>query len=85
MAKYLPSTSETRIGMDIMEKEFSDTKTTPLNVMFKGLKNEEKTEIHNYLEGLDGVDEVEYDETENYNKDEKESTIQKLLQIFTMM
>ena len=70
MAKYLPSTSETRIGMDIMEKEFSNTKTTPLNIMFKGLKNEEKQDIYNYLTELEGVDEVQHDNTENYNKDD---------------
>ena len=68
--KYLPSTSETRIGMDIMEKEFEGVPTSSFNIMFKGLKEEEKNEVYNYLSGLDKIDSVEYDETENYNKDD---------------
>ncbi len=69
IAKYMPDTSETRIGMDIMEEEFSGTETSNLNLMFENLANEEKGEIKSYLESINGVDEVEYDETEDYNKD----------------
>ena len=32
IAEYLPDSSETRIGMDIMEKEFSGTETSTLNL-----------------------------------------------------
>ena len=69
IAKYLPNTSETRIGMDIMENEFSETETSTLNLMFENLVENEKTEIKNHLETIDGVEEVDYDNSENYNKD----------------
>ena len=46
MTKYLPSTSETRKGLDIMEDEFSDTEdSSSFNLMFKGLNNDEKQKI----------------------------------------
>ena len=69
MAEYLPDTSETRIGMDIMEEEFSETETSTLNIMFENLEDEEKLKIENDLKDIDGVEEVDYDDTEEYNKD----------------
>ena len=68
MAEYLPDTSETRIGMDIMEDEFSGTETSTLNLMFENLKDDEKMDIKDYLENIEGVEEVSYDETDKYNK-----------------
>ena len=38
ITEYLPSTSETRIGMDIMEQEFKEIKSSALDVMFEGLQ-----------------------------------------------
>ena len=35
--KYFPKTSETKIGKDIMEEEFSEQDSSVLNVMFKDL------------------------------------------------
>ncbi len=69
IAEYLPDTSETRIGMDIMEEEFSETETSSLNIMFENLSNEEKQKIKNDLESTDEVESVDYDDTENYNKE----------------
>ena len=69
ISKYLPDTSETRIGMDIMEKEFAGTETSTLNVMFENLADEEKVDIKENLEAIEGVDSVDYDNTEKYNKD----------------
>lgn len=69
IAEYLPSTSETRIGMDIMEKEFKEIKESSLNVMFEGLQENQKGEIYNELTQINGVSSVDYDETEDYNKD----------------
>ncbi len=68
IAKYLPPTSDTRIGMDIMEKEFSSVETSNLNVMFEDLTSEEKLSIKQELTSISGVKQVNYDETENYNK-----------------
>ena len=40
ITKYLPNTSETRVGKDIMDKEFSEMeKSSSFNLMFKGLTN----------------------------------------------
>ena len=69
IAEYLPSTSETRIGMDIMEEKFKEIKSSSLNVMFEDLQEEKKTEIYDKLTQIEGVDSVDYDDTENYNKD----------------
>lgn len=69
IAEYLPSTSETRIGMDIMEEKFKEIKSSSLNVMFEDLQEEKKTEIYDDLTKIKGVDSVDYDNTENYNKD----------------
>ena len=71
MTKYLPSTSETRRGMDIMEKEFSDIQeTSSLEVMFKGLSPEKKQEIYKELQEIEEVSSVDYDETEKYNRED---------------
>ena len=69
IAKYLPDTSETRIGMDIMEEEFSGTETSSLNLMFENLADNKKLEIKNDLESIDGVESVDYENNENYNKE----------------
>ena len=70
LTEYLPSTSETRIGMDIMNDEFPELDTSALNVMFKDLNSEDKNKIKEELENLDGVSSVSYDDTDKYNKDE---------------
>ena len=67
--KYLPKTSETKIGKDIMDKEFSKQDTAVLNVMFKDLSEEEKSTTLNKLESITGVSSVLYDNTSLYNKD----------------
>ena len=69
ISKYLPDTSETRIGMNIMEEEFSDSETSTLNLMFENLPNEKKQEIKSELESVNNVKSVDYDESDNYNKD----------------
>ena len=70
ISKYLPNDSETRIGMDIMDDEFSENSSSTLNLMFKGLSTNEKDEILDELKKLDSVDEVLYDNTSDYNKDD---------------
>ncbi len=67
MAEYLPKSSETSQGMDIMDQEFGEIETSTLNLMFKDLNN--KDEVLNYLNNLKGIKEVEYEDTEEYNKD----------------
>ncbi|MCM1053386.1 MAG: MMPL family transporter [Ruminococcus sp.] len=67
--EYLPATSETKIGNDIMESEFSKQDSSTLNVMFKDLTNEEKINTLNKLKNIDGVDSVDYENDDDYNKD----------------
>lgn len=69
IAEYLPSTSETRIGMNIMEREFKEIKSSSLNLMFEDLQEDKKTEIYSELIQINGVSSVDYDNTENYNKE----------------
>lgn len=70
IAEYLPDTSETRIGMDIMEANFDEIKSSSLNVMFKDLSSDDKKEIKEKLETINGVDSVDYEDTDEYNHDE---------------
>lgn len=69
IAEYLPSTSETRIGMDIMEQDFKEIKSSSLDLMFEDLKEDEKRDVYNYLIQVNGVSSVDYDDTEDYNKE----------------
>ncbi len=68
ITKYLPKSSETRQGMDIMEREFKELKTSSLNIMFHGLEEQEKITIYEELKKMDGVKEVEYENTDQYNQ-----------------
>ena len=69
IAEYLPNTSETRIGMDIMEKEFKEIKSSSLDVMFEDLQGDKKEKIYNELTQINGVSSVDYKNTEEFNKD----------------
>jgi len=69
ISRYLPNTSETRIGMDIMDSEFSNTESS-FNLMFKGLTEDKKDVIYNELISVDGVASVDYENNENYNKED---------------
>ncbi len=69
ISRYLPNTSETRIGMDIMDSEFEENESS-FNIMFKGLTEEKKDEIYNYLVSVNGVSSVDYEKNENYNKED---------------
>ncbi len=68
MAKYLPDHSQTRIGMNIMEQEFSKKQTSTLNIMFENLKDKEKIKIQKELESISYVEDVAYENTSHYNQ-----------------
>lgn len=71
MTEYLPADSETRIGMDIMNKEFEEEKSSSINVMFKNLTEKEKDSIYQTLTTLNGVSSVDYEKnSEKYNLNE---------------
>lgn len=71
MTEYMPQDSETRLGLDIMNKEFEEDNTSVLNIMFKNLTDDEKVEIQKKLSDIPGVSSIEYEkDSEEYNKDE---------------
>ena len=70
ITKYLPNSSETRIGKEIMDSSFEEEKSSNLNVMFKDLSDSEKQEVYDKLKNIEGVSSVDYDSTSEYNKDE---------------
>lgn len=70
MMEYLPKDSETRAGLDLMTAEFGEDETSDLTVMFADMDVETRDSILDYLQGLDGVSEVAYDDSDEYNRDE---------------
>ena len=68
IAKYLPSSSETRQGLDIMEEEFKE-ETSTLSIMLENLTEEEEAEAYQYLLGLEGVEDVAYEKSDDYHQD----------------
>ena len=71
--KYMPESSETTMGKKIMDEEFGDVATSNYVVMFENLDDNEKTSMKQYFEGVSGVSKVDYDDSENYNR-EKDGT-----------
>lgn len=72
MTKYLPDDSSMKQGMDIMEEEFQSGNTdTSIRIMFKGLSENEKSDMAEQLENVKYVDSVSYDaDSEDYNKND---------------
>lgn len=66
MSKYLPDSSETKIGNDIMNKEFDPIKSSTLYVMFENIKDKNKT--LKKLENIKNVSSVDYNGTKEYKK-----------------
>ena len=66
--KYLPASSEVKIGKDIMDKEFTEEDSSILNVMFKELSSNEKKDILKKLKNINGVSSVDYADTNKYNQ-----------------
>lgn len=68
ITKYLPNTSEMKKGLSIMEEEFKNDDGI-LNIMFKGLKENEKETIKKELQNFDHVNKVEYREESSNQKE----------------
>lgn len=69
MISYLPADSQVKKGVRLMNEQFEET--TTINVMFKGLSEEEKEAIPDRIEAIGGVDSVTYDPgSEDYNNGE---------------
>lgn len=69
LTKYMPASSETAKGLNLMYDEFDSVLAMPLSVMVDDLSNEEKVSERDYLKNLEGVASVTYDDSEKYNKD----------------
>jgi len=68
MTQYLPKNSKTKQGMTVMEEEFGDSSS--MNLMFTGLTEQEKAEIHKTLSQMEYVDSVDYEaDSGSYNRD----------------
>lgn len=66
---YMPSDSETSLGLEIMNEEFDYNGTSSYEMMLVDVPEDQKMEIKKNIESISGVDSVDYDESENYNKD----------------
>lgn len=68
MTTYLPKTSDTRLGLDIMEEQF--TTYGSANIMIANITPHEAEELSERLKELKGVQMLDYDDTtDHYNKD----------------
>ncbi|NLI95002.1 MAG: MMPL family transporter [Erysipelotrichaceae bacterium] len=61
LVKYLPETSQMRVGIDLMENEFGDTNQSTMKIMIKDLSESEKTAVYESLTQLDYNITVSYD------------------------
>ncbi|SFB69630.1 MMPL family transporter [Butyrivibrio sp. YAB3001] len=64
LAKYLPATSETRLGLDIMDEQF--TTYGSVKVMVANLPYDRALIIKDELEAMDGVFSAEVDDTDKH-------------------
>ncbi|MCR5461389.1 MAG: MMPL family transporter, partial [Acetatifactor sp.] len=68
LSQYLPADSRMKQGMRLMEQEFGPSVSSQLRVMFRGLTEEEKSEAHRWLSGLEQATEVLWEPGEEYNR-----------------
>ena len=59
MSKYLPASSETKVGNDIMNKEFEPIKSSTLYVMFENLEDSNK--VLKQIENIDNISSVNHE------------------------
>jgi len=70
MTKYLPDSSQMKIGMDRMNEAFPDVaETYTIRVMFRGLDARDKLAIREQLAEIPNVDSVAYEpDSDDYNR-----------------
>lgn len=69
ISKYLPNTSETKKGMNIMNDKFEKIKQSELYVMFKDLSDNDKLQKKEELSAIPNVSSVSYDNSSKYNNE----------------
>ena len=67
---YMPSDSETTLGLNIMNDEFDYNSTSAYEMMLTDVPDDEKMEIKRDIESIEGVASVDYDESDTYNRDQ---------------
>ena len=67
---YMPSDSETTLGLNIMNDEFGYDSTSAYEMMLTDVPEDEKTNIKDFIASVDGVSSVEYGEGDRYNRGE---------------
>ena len=67
---YMPSDSETTLGLNIMNDEFSYDSTSAYEMMLTDVPDDEKMKIKRNIESIEGVASVDYDESDTYNRDQ---------------
>ena len=65
---YMPADSETSHGLAIMDDEFDYSATSNYEMMLTDVPADEKMAIKEYIEVIDGVDSVDYDASDKYNR-----------------
>ena len=66
---YMPADSETTLGLNIMNDEFSYDATSSYEMMLTDVPTNEKTKIKEHIESIEGVKSVDYDDSDTYNRD----------------
>ena len=69
LAKYLPDDSDMKQGLALMEQEFGESASSGLRIMFSGLAEEEKPEIHDRLSAMAQDAGVNWEPGEEFNRD----------------
>lgn len=64
LTQYLPASTETRLGVELMEREFTTFGTA--QVMVENVTYEQAEQLRDRIERIDGVKSVEFDRTEDH-------------------
>jgi predicted RND superfamily exporter protein len=65
----MPADSETTLGLNIMNDEFSYDATSSYEMMLTDVPANEKVQIKEHIESIEGVKSVDYDDSDTYNRD----------------
>lgn len=71
LSKYLPTNSQMRVGLEVMEDEFHDGETSSIKIVIQGLDEPAKNEVYNILLTVGHGTTVDFDVTSPaYNNDD---------------
>lgn len=67
---YMPADSETSLGLAIMDDEFDYSSTSSYEMMLTDVPEDQKIVIKEHLESVEGIKSVDYDASDQYNRDQ---------------